>query len=103
MTNRKLLSVEEVNDILGKHKETLEEYMKLYIVKSVDPITKHVYIVSSGDNVYKELLEEKARGVCHMEDGFIYFRNDIDLTPHLLIHEFIHRLSRNRLFVIRKL
>lgn len=101
MENRKQLTADDINDILGENKRTLEEYIKPYIHKKVDPITEYIYVVFSGDDVHTELVNQKARGVCHTEDGHIYFRNEVNLTAHLLIHEFVHRLSRNRKFVIK--
>ncbi len=103
MENRKQLSTDDINDILGESKRTLEEYIKPYINKKVDPINEHIYVVFPGVDVYIELVDKKARGVCHTKDGHIYFRNEVNLTAHLLIHEFVHRLSRNRKFVIKML
>lgn len=95
MQNRKRLSAEEIDSLLGEHQQSLEQYIKPYIHKKVDPITEHVYIVSEGDYVYNDLLQNNARGVCHAENGYIYFRDNVDITANLLIHEFVHRLSRN--------
>lgn len=103
MENRKQLSNDDINDILGECKRTLEEYINPYINKKVEPINEHIYVVFPDDDVYIELINQKARGVCHTEDGYIYFRNEVNLTAHLLIHEFVHRLSRNRKFVIKML
>ena len=103
MENRKKLTADDINDILGENKRTLEEYIKPYIHKKVDLINENIYVVFPGDDVYKELIDQKARGVCHTKDGYIYFRNEVNLTAHLLIHEFVHRLSRNRKFVIKML
>lgn len=100
MEHRKLLSSEEINGILGNHKIHLEEYVKPYIHKDIVPITEDVYVVYKGDDIYNNLINKRARGVCPVENGHIYFRDDVEITAHLLIHEFVHRLSRNRKFVM---
>ena len=103
MQNRKQLSTDDINNILGENKRNLEEYINPYIHKMVDPINEHIYIVFPGDEVYMDLIDQKARGACYTKDGYIYFRSDVNITAHLLIHEYVHRLSRNRKFVIKKL
>lgn len=103
MKNRRLLSAEEIDNILGQHKRSLEEYIKPYFRMGTDPITKNIYLVYDGDDIYIELKNGRNRGLCCTENGYIYLRSDVDLVPSLLIHEFIHRLSRNRKFIKRHL
>lgn len=100
MDHREALSSEEIDGILGNHKICLEEYAKPYIHRNIVPITEDVYIVHKGDDIYNDLINKCARGVCPVENGHIYFRYDVEITAHLLIHEFIHRLSRNRKFIM---
>lgn len=100
MDHREALSSEEIDGILGNHKIRLEEYAKPYIHRNIVPITEDVYIVHKGDDIYNDLINKCARGVCPVENGHIYFRDDVEITAHLLIHEFIHRLSRNRKFIM---
>ena len=100
MEHRKPLSSEEINGILGNYKNRLGEYVKPYIHKNIIPINEYVYVVHKGDDIYNDLINKHARGVCPVENGHIYLRDDVEITAHLLIHEFIHRLSRNRKFVM---
>ena len=99
MEKRRAITTEEIDNILGEHITSLDEYIRPYIQKDVDPITEHVYVVYEGDAIYEELKTGGHRGLCRAKDGYIYIRNDVDWSPNLLIHEFIHRLSRNRKFV----
>lgn len=101
MCNKKLLSEKEVNDILGPYKLAIEKCIDLFPRKRGISITNHIYIVSAGNNVYNELVKVNARGKCKKGNGYIYFRDDIEITDHLLVHEIIHRLSRN-LKIVRK-
>ncbi len=100
MTNRKQLSVEEIDSILGNYKKSLEGYIHLYIHRKVELIPKHIYIVYEGDAVYKKLKKHCARGVCIPSNGYIYIRHGTELTDHLLVHELVHRFSRNRRLII---
>ena len=103
MDKKRILSAYEIDSILGDFKKTLDKYTMPYKNKKVDPITENVYIVSQGNYMYNELIELGARGGCRVEDGYIFIREDVELTPHLLIHEFIHRLSRNRRLYINSI
>ena len=101
MKIRRELTEEEINGILGRHKKSLEEYIAPYLKPYTEPITKNVYVVYKCDEIYDDLMERGARGRCDYDDGYIYLRSDREPTAHLLIHEFIHRVSRNRKFVIK--
>lgn len=93
----KLLDADYINNLIKKESYNLQtKYIKPYIHKDFEPITTNVYVVSKGDIFYDDLKQNNARGICDADTGYIYFRDDVTITAHLLIHEFIHRLSRNK-------
>lgn len=97
MVNRRPLTAEEIDNIIGEHKSTLEKYIKQYVHKKVEPITENVYIVYEGDDIYDDLTKNGCRGRCDCADGYIYLTEDFLVKRSIksFIHEYIHRLSRN--------
>lgn len=89
------LLLKEVNDkYYMKIKKYYEKYIKNF--DSIPNITKNVFIVPSNECIGKHSDLSNNRGKCESDTGYIYIRENA-FNEHLLIHEFIHRLSRNRL------
>ncbi len=76
--------------IKSKYKEYIKNFNK------IPDMTQNVFILSDEQCVgeHEDLL--KMRGKCVTETGYIYIRKS-KFNKHVLVHEFIHRLSRNYL------
>jgi len=90
----------EIEQLIEPYRAELDNLIETYVPnKTIQDITEDVFIVDNNDKIYKELKNNNGRAKCDANTGNIYIRNDIDLTAHLLIHEFIHRISRNKVKV----
>ena len=85
-----------IEDLIEPYLEKINTICE--IVGKPNNITENIFIVSKGDIEYEDLIQNQCRGKCEPKNGYIYFRNDTELNPLIIIHEFIHRLSRKRLW-----
>ncbi len=87
--------LQEIND---EYYPIIKKMYKNYVkhFKKIPNLTKNVFILSDDECIgeHNDLL--KKRGKCVTENGYIYIRES-KFNKHVLIHEFIHRLSRNYL------
>ncbi len=81
-----------------KIRDTYGKYVKNF--DKIPNMTQDVYIIPSGKCVGKhaDIAEGKNRGKCVTKNGRIYIR-DSAFCEQVLVHEFIHRLSRNKIRV----
>lgn len=91
-------SKQELQKINDEYYSIIKSKYKEYI-KNFDEIpdmTKNVFILSDEQCIgeHEDLL--KMRGKCVTETGHIYIRKS-KFNKQVLVHEFIHRLSRNYL------
>ena len=85
-----------IEDLIEPYLEKINTICE--IVGKPNNKTENIFIVSKGDIEYEDLIQNQCRGKCEPKNGYIYFRNDTELNPLIIIHEFIHRLSRKRLW-----
>ncbi len=89
----------ELNRINDKYYNKIKKEYSKYIKNfdSIPDLTQNVYIIPDDKCIddYKDLAVGKNRGRCDADTGNIYIRESA-FCDHLLIHEFIHRLSRNK-------
>ena len=88
----------ELNRINDKYYNKIKKAYSKYIKNfdSIPDLTQNVYIIPDNKCIddYEDLAVGKNRGRCDADTGNIYIRESA-FCEHLLIHEFIHRLSRN--------
>ena len=88
----------ELNRINDKYYHKIREAYSKYIKNfdSIPDLTHNVYIISDNKCIgdYEDLAPGTNRGRCDANTGNIYIRESA-FCEHLLVHEFIHRLSRN--------
>ena len=87
--------LKRINDkYYNKIKKAYSKYIKNF--DSIPDLTQNVYIIPDDKCIgdYKDLAVGKNRGRCDADTGNIYIRESA-FCDHLLIHEFVHRLSRN--------
>ena len=88
--------LKRINDkYYHKIKKEYSKYIKNF--DSIPDLTQNVYIIPDNKCIddYEDLAVGKNRGRCDADTGNIYIRESA-FCEHLLIHEFIHRLSRNK-------
>lgn len=88
--------LKRINDkYYNKIKKAYGKYIKNF--DSIPNLTQNVYIIPDDKCIgdYEDLAVGKNRGRCDTNTGNIYIRESA-FCEHLLIHEFIHRLSRNK-------
>lgn len=92
------LDTETIHNLTDCYSDRLKWYKRKYRpFKRIAPITEGVCIARITDSTYALLWEHHARAWCNSDNGKIYIRNDAELTGHLLMHEYIHRMSRKRI------
>ena len=87
--------LKRINDkYYNKIKKAYSKYIKNF--DSIPDLTQNVYIILDNKCIgdYEDLAVGNNRGRCDVDTGNIYIRESA-FCEHLLIHEFIHRLSRN--------
>lgn len=87
------------NELKRINEKYYEEIKKSYgkYIKNFDripDITKKVFVIPDEKCVGKHSDLIMMRGKCVTRNGYIYIRESA-FSEHLIIHEFIHRLSRN--------
>lgn len=96
-SNNQMQKLQDINDkYYGKIKNAYGRYIKNF--DQIPDMTQNIFIVPddecTGD--YADLVVGKNRGRCDANTGNIYIRESA-FYEHLLVHEFIHRLSRNKI------
>lgn len=83
-----------INFIL-KSKQLTVKYIKDF--NSIPNMTQNIMLLSEERLFFErdKLTKNNARGNCDVNTGYIYIIKDA-FCEHLLVHEFMHRLSRNQ-------
>ena len=68
--------------------------------RAIEPIHRHIYYVDARDPMGRLLIRDNTPAKCLYHSGEIFCLYDerIPLTETRLVHEFIHRVARRRVF-----